>query len=172
MNATLYDVPGPWKGRLAIVPRPRGGDWLDEEIGALRSAGVGLLVSMLTPTEAAEFELNDEGALCLARGIDWISFPIVDRGVPASIEAMAEVVRRLERTLSQAKKVAIHCRAGIGRSSLLAACVLVSSGIGVDEAFGQVEASRGCPVPDTQEQREWVATFAKGVLGAAKRAAS
>jgi hypothetical protein len=33
MTTELFWIPGPWKGKLAIVPRPRGGDWLDDEVG-------------------------------------------------------------------------------------------------------------------------------------------
>ncbi len=172
MNATLYELPGPWGGHLAIVPRPRGGDWLEDEIRALGSAGVDVMVSSLTAGEVIEFHLASEERLCSALGMEWVSFPIEDRGVPSSPQATAELVQRVERALHEAKTVAMHCRAGIGRSSLLAACVLARSGVGVDEAFERIERSRGCPVPDTQEQRHWVVTFAKGVLGTAKRAAS
>lgn len=30
MRATLYWIDGVWPGRLAIVPRPRGDDWLED----------------------------------------------------------------------------------------------------------------------------------------------
>jgi hypothetical protein len=32
MRAQLYWIEGPWAGHFAIVPRPRGGDWLEDEI--------------------------------------------------------------------------------------------------------------------------------------------
>ncbi len=41
--------------------------------------------------------------------------------------------------------------------SLMTACVLVLNGSEVDEAFQKIEIARGCSVPDTQEQRQWVA---------------
>jgi len=40
MKADLFWIPGPWRGRLAIVPRPRGGDWLGDEARAGRRAGI------------------------------------------------------------------------------------------------------------------------------------
>jgi protein-tyrosine phosphatase len=52
--------------------------------------------------------------------------------------------------------VAIHCRAGIGRSSLIAASVLKLRGMNVDAAFQEIASARRCAVPDTPEQREWV----------------
>ena len=36
MHTELYWIPGPWLGRLAIMPRPRGGDWLEDEIRSWR----------------------------------------------------------------------------------------------------------------------------------------
>ena len=47
MNISLYWIPeiAPW--RVAILPRPRGGDWLEDEIRELKRAGVGVLVSLL-----------------------------------------------------------------------------------------------------------------------------
>lgn len=50
--------------RLAIVPRPRGGDWLDDEIQVMKAAGLDVLVSMLPANEAAELGLAHEGAAC------------------------------------------------------------------------------------------------------------
>ena len=44
--------------RLAIAPRPRGYDWLVDDIRLLKRAGVDLLVSALTHAEAdEEFEI-------------------------------------------------------------------------------------------------------------------
>ncbi|GGV35767.1 hypothetical protein GCM10010495_60950 [Kitasatospora herbaricolor] len=56
-----------------------------------------------------------------------------------------------------------RCRAGIGRSSLLAAALLVLGGADPDTVLGgadpdtawhRIERARGLAVPDTAEQRE------------------
>ncbi len=49
---------------------------------------------------------------------------------------------------------------GIGRAAVIAACVLAMLGVAVDTAFEAIAVARGCPVPDTLEQRAWVAQFA------------
>ena len=46
--------------RLAIVPRPRGGDWLEDELDQMKRAGVDVLVSMLQVDEAVELGLSSE----------------------------------------------------------------------------------------------------------------
>jgi protein-tyrosine phosphatase len=76
---------------------------------------------------------------------------------------MPEAGRTIDLILDElwaGKTVAVHCRMGIGRSALIAACLLKSQGIGVDEAFAMISRARGFSVPDTEEQREWVQGFA------------
>ena len=36
MNPDLFWITGPWRGRLAIATRPRGGEWLGDEIRGWR----------------------------------------------------------------------------------------------------------------------------------------
>jgi len=59
-------------------------------------------------------------------------------------------------TVSTGKSTAIHCRAGIGRSSLMAAAVLISGGAEAAIALSVIEKARGLPIPDTHVQRAWV----------------
>jgi protein-tyrosine phosphatase len=169
MRTELYWIAGPWLGRLAIMPRPRGRDWLEDEILSWRRSGVDVVVSLLTREEQTELDLPDEEALCRANGIEFVSFPIVDRGVPSSLEAFSEHVIKLADQLANGKNVAVHCRQGIGRAALVAICLLILSGIEPGAALERVGAARGCSVPETPEQRRWIVDFAKSlVTGPAK----
>jgi protein-tyrosine phosphatase len=171
MKTEYYWIEGPWKGRLAIVPRPRGGEWLEDEIHSWHEAGLDIIVSLLTRPEIEEFDLAREEELSQAHDIELISFPIPDREVPTSREAAIALAHKLEAALSSGKSVGLHCRQGIGRSSLLAACVLISSGENPAEAFERISKARGRAVPDTVEQKEWVRSLApdlSGVLPAAR----
>ena len=143
------------------MPRPRGGDWLEAEVDSFRESGVDVVVSLLEREEAEELDVLEEEACCESKGISFLSFPIRDRDVPTSVEETRSFVTAIFDQLESGKHVAIHCRAGIGRSSLIAACVLVLSGVDVDEAFARIEKARGCFVPDTREQREWVAQVSR-----------
>ena len=172
MSTTLYELAGPWKGRLAIAARPRGGEWLEDDVRALRLAGVDVLISALTEDERAELALMEEEGVSRARGLDYISFPIQDRGVPASMPAAAQLVQWVQSHLDSGKTVAIHCRSAIGRSSMLAAAVLTASGTAVDAAFQEIEKARGLSVPDTPEQQAWVEMFRRSKVGRPERAAS
>jgi protein-tyrosine phosphatase len=115
---------------------------------------------LLTSDEVADLDLAQEGGLCEAYGIDFRPFPIVDRSVPASRKATLEFVKKLAKLLMEDKSIAIHCRQGIGRSALIAASLLVLSGIVPEAAFLRVSEGRGCSVPETSEQRQWLIEFA------------
>ena len=161
MRTELYWIDGPWPGRLAIMPRPRGADWLEDEVQSWRRAGVDVVLSLLTPDERTELGLDQEGPLCRANRIEFQSFPIADRAVPSSMAGYAEQVAKLAEHLANARTVAVHCRQGIGRAALLAIGLLVMSGVGPEAATQQVGKARGCTVPETSEQRRWIADYAK-----------
>lgn len=160
MRTELYWVQGTGPGRMAIMPRPRGGDWLEDEIQSWRRSGVDVVVSLLANDEIADLCLTDEETLCQANGIQFYSFPITDRSVPSSREAFTGLVLKLAKQLADGKNLAIHCRQGIGRAALVAICLLIVSGSAAESAIQQVSAARGCPVPETSEQRRWIADFA------------
>ena len=160
MKPTTYPIEGPWNGQLAIVARPRGNDWLEEEIRDLAKEKFQVVVSLLTDDEANELGLSLEGKLAVKEGLDFISFPIEDYAVPVSDEATFELVIKLAEMLKRRLNIGIHCRAGIGRSSLIVACLL-SLTQSVEEAFSQISKSRGARVPDTEVQRNWVQRFAE-----------
>jgi protein-tyrosine phosphatase len=169
MRTELYRIKGPWPGCLAITPRPRGGDWLEDEILSWRRVGIAVVVSTLTKDETAELDLARERELCETNGIQFVPFPITDRGVPSSLQVTAELVRRLEHLLQEGKNVAVHCRQGVGRSALVTACLLVGAGLDPAAAFDRIQVARGCGVPDTTEQREWVSRFARDLLATLPR---
>jgi hypothetical protein len=149
----------PAGARLAIMARPRAGEWLDDEIVGWRVEGIDVIVSLLEAEEGAELGLHREVGLCQGLAIEFISFPIPDRGVPRSASATMALAKTIVQRLSDGKAVAIHCRAGIGRSALIAACVLELLGIAAELAFVLIGEARGVKVLDTEGQRNWVGSF-------------
>ena len=145
---------------MAIVPRPRGGDWLRVDVEEMKAEGIDVLVSLLEPAEAAELGLAEEERCCAEVGIEFVSVPVPDRGVPEHGQEFRAVAERLLAQVIAGRTVGIHCRAGIGRSSLLAAAILVLSGVSPDDAWTNVAKARGVPVPDTDEQRRWLGSMA------------
>lgn len=173
MRANVFWVAGPWRGKLGILPRPRGGDWLRDETSAWRESGIDVVVSLLEPEEEAQLVLDGEAAATAATGIDFRPFPIPDRGVPASRELVAELADEIVDALDAGRNVAVHCRQGIGRSGMIVAGVLVAAGKDLSTALRSIEESRGLGVPETEEQRRWLSEFASWLLArqAAQQAA-
>ena len=161
MKPNIYWIPGPGAGKLAILGRPRGGDWLSDEVDGWREYGIQVVVSLLFQDEIAELALEDEARLVERSGLTFISFPIHDYDVPSSAGALRELVKKLEALLREGQTVGVHCRAGIGRSSVIAACLLVNHGEDTDVSFQRISSARGASVPDTVAQREWVGEFAR-----------
>ena len=103
MEAKVFWRTGLWQGRLGIVPRPRGGEWLDAETRAWRNAGIDVIVLLLEPAEEVELALAGESASSAASGLEFRSFPIPDRSVPKSREAAAQLVDQIVERCTQAR---------------------------------------------------------------------
>ena len=147
--------------RLAIMPRPRGGDWLRDEVANLKTEGVSVVVSLLHQYEAQELDLSGEGTECLAQGIEYRSFPIRDRGIPESIHAFMNLVDEMANRLRCGTAIAVHCRAEIGRSALTVGGIMLRLGVPAEQVFPMVSRARGLTTPDTPSQIEWFSAFAR-----------
>jgi protein-tyrosine phosphatase len=154
----LYWIDAPAPLRLATMARPRAGDWLEDEIAHWKRSGVEVVVSLLERDEVDDLGLGLEATLCRNSGIEFLSFPIRDRDVPAD---SASAMRFAAEVASANKTVAIHCRAGIGRASLMAAALLIAQGVAPAAALSAIEQARGLPIPDTEAQRRWVMNLRK-----------
>ena len=160
MSRNLYWVDRLPFGRVAIMPRPRGGDWLDDEILAWKRENVDVVVSLLMPDEVSDLELTNERDLCCQNGVRFLSFPITDRSVPESREVFSEFIAVLADICLNGQSIAVHCRQGIGRAAVVAICVLTRMGIEPNAAIELVGNARGVIVPETLEQRRWVFDYA------------
>ena len=156
MADRFYEIPTDTPGRLAILPRPRGGDWLDVDVSAWKRAGFDTIVSLLTTDEAHDLKLNAEAKECNSAGLTFQSFPIPDRGVPASRDTFVALVTDLANQIRNGRHIGVHCRQGIGRSGLVAIGTLTEVGIASTEAIRAVSEARGLPVPETPGQLTWI----------------
>jgi len=160
MSTKLYWVEGPWPGKLALAARPRGGDWLEDEISAWRHAGIDAVLSLLTVEEQKELDLADESSRVKSAGMKFYFLPIPDRQPPLTESEVRKAAEEIGQTLEAGKNVLIYCRQGIGRSGLMAACLLITKGLSSGAAVESVTAARGTPVPETPEQRRWIDHYA------------
>jgi protein-tyrosine phosphatase len=160
----IHWIQAPSGGRIAVIPRPRGGEWIDREIRCIIADGANVLVSCLELDEITELELSDELGTCSRNGIEFINLPIPDRSIPRNGAAFAALTSRLFLATTAGKSVAIHCRQGIGRSSLIAASILLRHGLTVSAAFEAISITRKCKVPETLEQIRYVENLDQGFI--------
>ncbi|MEM6512712.1 MAG: dual specificity protein phosphatase family protein [Pseudomonadota bacterium] len=156
MGPTFYEIELVGSGFLAVMAKPVAGEWIDDEFAGLYQAGLRKVVSLLEDHEAYEVGLSEEKDLCEKHGLEFASYPIVDRGLPPSVSSFAELTNSVYHASAGGQSTVIHCRAGIGRTGLVAAGVLLHAAFSVDDAFNHITQRRGVEVPDTQEQRDWL----------------
>ena len=158
----LYWVNKFAEGNLAIMAAPRPDDRLDEVILGWKDEGVDIVVSLVEQKETPGLP-EAERVLCEEFNLDFIWFPIRDKTVPVSSDPISALAERLAIAVAAGKSVAIHCRAGIGRSALLAASVLVHLNIDGAAALDMIAEARGTEVPETEAQRQWVLNFGQAL---------
>jgi atypical dual specificity phosphatase len=104
-------------GRLAGMSRPGLVSELDEHLATLRRLGVSTVVTL------EEAPVNAEALR--AAGLEQVHFPIVDMAAPEA----GPTARLCEAIWARARAgaaVAVHCKAGLGRTgTVLAACLMV-----------------------------------------------
>jgi protein-tyrosine phosphatase len=157
MSSGLFrwvDVDGAF--RLAIMPRPPGGQRLDSALRLLHRDGVQVIASLQPEAEAVRCDLEREPDAAELVGMRFVRFPIDDHGVPRSPEAARATAEDLHDELVAGRGVLLHCYAGIGRSGLMAILILTRAGFDLEDAANRVSAARELRVPETESQWFWL----------------
>jgi len=121
----------------------------------------GLLVSLLEDHELDLLGIPGLVARAVARGIAVERLPIPDGAVPPSMPALVALVERIGAACRAGSTVVLHCRGGLGRTGLVAACCGVAL---VDataaDAIAAVRRARPGAI-ETEGQAAWVRRFAE-----------
>jgi len=134
-------------GPLAV-----GGSFPMEAVEQLaKREGIGAIVDL-------RVECCDDEAMLRLHGLEFLHLPTEDccAIAPRMIDDGVEWVQaRLER----GTRVLIHCEHGVGRSALLALCILVAGGLQPLDAMNRLKTARpvASPAPEQLEAfRTWV----------------
>jgi protein-tyrosine phosphatase len=111
--------------------------------------GIGAVVDLRAEDQ------DDEEAL-RAAGIALLHLPTPDLEA-AAVPMLDQGVAFIREQMARGEKVLIHCQHGIGRSALLALCVLVDKGWDPLDALIHAKACRDAVSPSEAQYRGWAA---------------
>jgi protein-tyrosine phosphatase len=165
MQAEMYKVGTIGKGFFAIMARPSLEQNDPASVVNISRLGIKLVVSLLETNEARTLGLDAERELVKALGMDFVSFPIPDMGIPTSVEEFAGLSKMLLKQVDAGVNTLVHCHAGIGRSGLMAAGILLHCDLDPKQAFAHVSKMRGIRVPETSQQENWLISNCVAIVG-------
>lgn len=134
-----------------------------ERLRRLLDAGIDCFIDLTEPGELGAYDKLLPGARA-AGAVVHLRKPIRDHGLPESTEQMEEILDELDSALAEGRRIYLHCRAGIGRTNLVAGCWLASGGLTGEEALQRLNElwrenarSQTWPsVPETEAQCDYV----------------
>ncbi len=144
MSPDIYEVELIGSGSLSVMAKPVSGDWIEEEFTSISKHGIDRIISLLEEEEALSVGLGEEAVLTQKNGMEFISYPIQDRGVPESAQQFGEFTKRQYHETAGGLNTVVHCRAGIGRTGIVAAGILLHCGFEPDDAFAHISKKEGC----------------------------
>lgn len=132
---------------------------LEEDLGALKAAGVDSIVCLLARDEFARYGVEGLLDAYRASGIEVLHTPTMDGRSP-SLAELSEAVAWIDQSVERKGKVVIHCVGGIGRAGTVASCWLKRHGYATDDAISTVRRIRSPRAVETRVQEETIAEFA------------
>jgi len=134
-----------------------------ERLQRLLKAKIDCFIDLTEPGELAAYDGQLPGA---ASGdpVIYLRKPIRDHGLPESREQMEEILDEMDSALAAGRRIYIHCRAGIGRTNLVAGCWLVRGELSGEGALARLNElwrasarSQSWPsVPETEAQCDYL----------------
>ena len=137
-------------GKLAGSDLPGGGVRsavaLRHDVEFLAAEGIRLLVSLEKPEGPVE-------KICSENGMLWRFFSIPDFGIPENNGRFSALIDECVLAFTSGTPVCVHCRAGVGRTGLVLACVVGAYlHLGAQRAVATVRASRNAVENDGQHR--------------------
>jgi atypical dual specificity phosphatase len=146
------------KPRLAAMARPRSAD----DLAWLRKNGLQVLVS-LTEDRPRKAWSDEAGILVFHEAMEDME--------PPTQAQLGRAVSAIAHGLQLGMGVAVHCGAGLGRTGVVIAAWMVSTGLSPDEAIARVRRMRPNSV-ETREQEEAIREFARRFTASGGESAS
>ena len=154
-------------GQVLVGEYPAAAEATETRVRLARliDAGVGCFLDLTQPDELPPYHTE------LPLHVEYLRKPIADHGIPADPQHMAEILDCLRQGSGARRVVYLHCRAGIGRSGMVAGCLLVERGRSGDAALAELNrlwqgsgrAVQWPVIPETPEQSDYVRSWSPRV---------
>jgi len=138
-----------------------------ERLRAFLGAGFTCFIDLTEPSELPSYEALLPFETPEGRRVEYLREPIPDHDIPSSPACMTRVLSMLDAALSTGHVVYLHCRGGVGRSSMAAGCWLAARDGSGEQALARLQelwqysvlAGTWLSIPETPEQVEYVRTW-------------
>lgn len=119
-------------------------DRIINDLESIRKWGATVIVTLLELRELALHGVSDLPDKALSLNLLWLHLPIRNMGLPDEMfeENWRWMGPRLQGLLRDGQRILIHCKEGIGRSGIVAARLMIESGIDHSSAIRAVRKAR------------------------------
>jgi protein-tyrosine phosphatase len=144
----------------------RGRQWqriLSDDLAAIQSANISTVVSLISLSEMKKLGVSDLPAQVMQHKLQWLQLAIEDFGTPDlnPLENWQQIKESVLFALARRETVLLHCAAGLGRTGMMAACLLVACGQTPASAIEQVRAARPGTI-ETEAQAAFIQDARQG----------
>lgn len=151
MRIKELQLPTVVEGRIYLSPMPgRWEPFVVNEVEILKHK-INIVVR-LSSTEETRERAPDYMNAITKKHILWteINYPINNYSIPQDFASFDRLIETIKTMLIGGKIILIHCGAGIGRTGIVAACLLMKFGYNYEGAIKAVKESGS--FPETKEQ--------------------
>ncbi len=135
---------------------------LDRDLTVLERIGVTVLAPLIPDAEMRMLGVPDLLDEIRYHHMGVEHFPFPDAGVPNDMAAFAAFIDRLVALLNEGERVVCHCRGGLGRAGLVAACMLLrlERFQTPADAIAEVRRKRSPRAVETRAQERFIDAYA------------
>ncbi|CAM3725454.1 cyclin-dependent kinase inhibitor 3 family protein [Deinococcus frigens] len=163
---------GLWPGRLGLTfaPGKKGRSVIQQgvthdrdvygDMQTLAADGVNVLTPLIEDFEFDLLGMDGYHAAAELNNLEVKPFAVPDQHAPGKRADFAAFIDELMTDLLDGRGVVVHCRGGLGRAGLAAACLLVQGGMTAEGATALVRRTRGPQAIETPAQQQFIHDFA------------
>ncbi len=113
---------------------------LQADLQEIEAWGANGVLCLVEPHELKMNQVEELPHMIQSAGMWWLHLPIIDMDIPNQDfeDAWAVEGERIRHALRIGERVAIHCYAGLGRTGMIAARILVEMGVDPKQAVAAV----------------------------------